>query len=225
MTIKKSILLALLGACALVLAACSNDAGTNDTDAPAQTRFPAADLSEYGIEGEHRFYQVTMYEALQLRTEADFDGILYFGFPGCPWCRDAVPVMHEASQSTGIDVLYVSRDHELREGEWLEWDAEMAWWLYESGLPGMLWIDEDGRPVDDMDNAYRPNIFVPQIVHVQDGAIINSHRSTFEDHDARERSLTPEEHEALHAIYVGIFENASNLPAGVCSEDDDEACS
>jgi len=34
-------------------------------------------------------------------------GIIYLGFPNCPWCRNLVPVLTEAAMSLGItDILY-----------------------------------------------------------------------------------------------------------------------
>jgi len=180
-------------------------------------------MSDYGIEGEHRFSQVTMEEALEL-LEEDFDGIFYFGFPACPYCQVAVPVMHEATQNTGVDIFYVSRAHDLREGEWLEWDAEMAWWLYHNGLPNMRWINEEGQLVDEgaeENEGDRPNINVPQIVHIRNGAIVDSHRGTFEGHvpigegNARHLpELTEVESATLLARYIEIFS-----AVGSCSFD------
>ena len=36
----------------------------------------------------------------------DNTGVIYFGFPECPWCRNAVPVLLDAAQETGIDKIY-----------------------------------------------------------------------------------------------------------------------
>lgn len=33
-------------------------------------------------------------------------GLIYFGFPECPWCRNAVPVLMKAAEETGIDKIY-----------------------------------------------------------------------------------------------------------------------
>ena len=199
-----------------MLIACNNDNSHN---------FPLHDMSEYGIEGDHRFYYVTMYEALQLRDDDSFNGILYFGFPGCPWCQAAIPIMHEVSQQTETDVFYVSRRHDLREGEWNEWDEEMALWLDEQ--IGLQWHDftPDG-------GTYRPNIFVPQIVHLRNGVIVSDHRNTVDSHEAVENDagervvpeMTTEERSELLEIYTQIFV-AVNEPEACGVGDEVEDCS
>ena len=206
-----------MGVVMMALIACGDE---NSPETTSFTHdFPLADMSYYDIEGEHNFFEVTMYEALQLRYNEDFNGILYFGFPICPWCQAAVPLIHEASQITNVDIFYISRAHDLREGEWLDWDVEMAWWLYENGVPNMFWLqttpDEDADE-DEIENfepePIRPNINVPQIVHLRNGIIVDSHRGTFEGHDhigeGNDRhlpELTDEEHAALLDIYDRIF--------------------
>lgn len=36
----------------------------------------------------------------------DSTGVIYFGFPECPWCRNAVPILIEAANETGIEKIY-----------------------------------------------------------------------------------------------------------------------
>lgn len=36
----------------------------------------------------------------------DKTGVIYFGFPECPWCRNAVPILMEAAKETGVDKIY-----------------------------------------------------------------------------------------------------------------------
>ena len=222
MKLKKMIFLALMSFLMMIFVACSDDT------------FSSADMSDYDISGDHHFYEVSMYEALQLRHRDDFDGIIYFGFPGCPWCRVTVPYMHQVSQEIGVDIFYVSRAREIREGDWLDWDAEMAWWLYENGVPNMRWIDENGDLVDEGDeaNGYRPNINVPQIVHVRNGAIVDSHRGSVEGHDMVGEGddrhlpeLTDTEIATLIATYYRIFSAVTRVAPCGLDDDADEGCS
>ena len=225
MKLKKIIFLTLIGGLVLTLIACDNDNNSDTTS--FENDFPLHDMSEYEIGGDHRFYYVTMDEALQLLDDESFNGILYFGFPGCPWCQVVMPLLHEVSQETNTDVFYVSRRHDLREGEWVDWDEEMAWWLYER--IEMNWIyeevdedaDEDALPV-----PIRPNIFVPQIIHLRNGVIVDHHRGTFEGHDIEGEGddrylpeLTESEHDTLFETYMRIFSGVHEAP--VCPADDE----
>ena len=36
----------------------------------------------------------------------DGTGVIYFGFPECPWCRNAVPILLEAAEESGIKQIY-----------------------------------------------------------------------------------------------------------------------
>jgi len=214
MKFKNIIFPILIAALMIVFVACDSD---EPGFAEFENNFPVADMSGYEIEGEHRFYQVTMYEALQLLDDETFNGIFYFGGVWCPWCRIAIPVMHEASLANETDIFYVSRAHVYREGEWLEWDASMAWWLNEQ--IEMNWIyttpDEDATD-EEIENfepePIRPNIFVPQVVHLRNGIIVDSHRGTFDGHDPvgegddrHVPELTDEERATLFDVYDRIF--------------------
>lgn len=256
MKLKKMIFLTLMGLLLITMVACSDDnTGDDPTDDPVVDdlanneeeptddvydtngfvhTFPLADMSDYGIDDDHRFYEVGMDEALALRYDEDFNGILYFGFPGCAWCRATVPHMYDVSQALNVDIFYVSRARDIREGVWLDWDAQMAWWLYDNGVPNMRWIDEAGALVDvgEEDGAYRPNINVPQVIHLRNGVIVDSHRGSFEGHDmvgeGDDRHLpemTSEEIDTLVGVYHRIFAGPNQIePCGI-DDEVDEGCS
>ena len=157
-------------------------------------------MSSYNIDGDHRFHEMAMHEALALLDE-EFEGIFYFGFPGCPWCQAAVPAIHEASQIVGVDILYISRSHTIRDTEgWEEADAKMAWWLNEQIEMG--WLYENEVPI-------RPNIFVPHVVHIRNGVVVNNHQGTFEGHERLADDSLPEltdiEYLELLENYIRIF--------------------
>ena len=212
MKLKNLFLTVLIGIFAVVLVACDNNGG-DDEVIGFEHNFELHDMSNYSVEGEHSFYYVTMDEALQLVEDPDFNGVFYFGFPGCPWCQAGVPVLFEAMQETGVPVFYVSRSRDLREGAWLEWDEEMAWWLNEQ-IEDMRWLyldDEDNETTDETDTPLRPNIFVPHVVHVRSGRVISNHRGTFEDHDPT-YPLADEQHATLLATYVQILSGVTETP-------------
>ena len=208
MKFKKVLLPVIFVTLTAVITACSNgdDYTTNET----RNRFPLADMSEYNIEDTHRFFWVTMYEALALREDATFDGIIYFGFPSCPWCQSAIPVMHQISQETGTDIFYVSRAREIRDELFEVHDSKMALWLNDQIELSWLY-DEDGKPL-------RPNITVPQIIHLRGGVVVDSHRGTFEGHNQIESEgyelilpeLTALEYTELADIYTRIFSAVSS---------------
>jgi len=231
---KKGILILLLGVFFMaVLVACQDS--QQEASAPSH-QFEQADMSGYDVPEEHRFYSVSMSEALELINE-NFDGILYFGFPGCPWCQAAVPIMHDASRIANIDIFYVSRAHDLRYGGWLEDDASMAWWLYENGVENMAWLyttpDEDATDEEIEEfvpERIRPNINVPQIVHLRRGEVLGNHRGTVDGHMSVESELpqlTAIEIDELRESYIDIFVAVGEIEGCTIGDlsDDDEGCS
>jgi len=193
---KKLYIIAIIMLGSLIIG-CESKTGNQNIE----TSLHYADMTEYGIVDGHNFIQIGMDEALKLTQDSLWEGILYFGFPTCPWCQAAVPIMNEAALQSGINIYYVSRAGYLREGIWLEWDEEMAWFLHEQ-IDNMRWIYEN-------DVAIRPNINVPQIVHLKGGVVIDQHRGTFEEHVRLEDRTLPEltdyQKEELLNRYLEIF--------------------
>jgi hypothetical protein len=48
-------------------------------------------------------------------------------------------------------------------------------------------------------------LYVPLVLVVKDGAVIDGHEGTFDDHDAHERVMTQEEIDELYQIYSNLF--------------------
>jgi len=231
MKLRNLLLTVVIGAFALVLVACNNNGG-DDEVVGFEHDFSLHNMGYYSIEGNHNFYYVTMDEALTLVENPDFNGVFYFGFPGCPWCQSGVPVLFEAMQETGVPVFYVSRRHDLREGEWNDWDEQMAWWLDEQfplqwiyTTPGADYTDEQREAFEP--EPIRPNIFVPFVVHVRNGVVVDAHRGTFEGHnfvgevgapDRHLPELTDEQQATLLATYVRILNGVTGAePCNILS--------
>jgi len=196
-----------VAALAFALAGCGNSA----EEGGVELNLPKSDLTAYGIEEPHRFYDLSMLDVMDLVTNEAFDGVLYFGFAECPWCQESVPVLQEASQNTEVDILYVSRAHVLREGEWVDADIEMAWWF--DGQVGLEWlVDEEGEPT-------RPNIFVPFVVHVSGGEVVSAHRGTIwsDAEDGYLLELSPEQRADLLSLYEGLLTDSCPADALMCA--------
>lgn len=144
----------------------------------------------------------------------DGTGIVYFGFPTCPWCRNLVPVLTNAAIDFGVDeilyrnVLYDRNILELEDGEVVEVRA---------GHPGyyqVLDILGDFAPeYRELEDASIRRIFVPAVVFVQDGEMISYYESlpSFQDRVSGEElggwlSMNEDEIEELTQIFMSYFE-------------------
>lgn len=153
-----------------------------------------ADMSEYTtLEGvEHVFLDVTYEETLEYLKMEDFTGIFYFGYPACPWCEEAVVEMNDAAKSLNLEIYNVNKKSDFNVIH-PEMEEEIALYL-NSYIE--LQEDEDGNP----------HLYVPEVVIVKDGKVIDHHRGTLEAHDAHERTMNESEKEELEEIYLNLFQ-------------------
>lgn len=152
-----------------------------------------ADMSEYSsLEGSnHVFLDANYEEALEMLKKEAFSGVLYFGYPSCPWCEEAIPLMNEAAKSSNLDIYYVNKksDFNIKHPELEEEIVKILDAAY--GLEK----NKDGNP----------HLYVPEVVVIKNGKILQHHLGTFDAHDATERKMTENERIQLKDIYLKMF--------------------
>ena len=146
-------------------------------------------------------------------------GILYFGFPTCPWCRTLLPEMFDSMKQNNIKNLYYYNPKEIRNkfsrdenGELIEEIATNEEYAYllnklDSVLPVYTNIDTDGSI---------KRLYVPFIVVLKDGKILDSHLSTLEEQMDVKVPLTDKQKAKLQNLLSEKF--APLKPASLFSE-------
>ena len=89
-------------------------------------------------------------------------GLVYLGFPECPWCMAYVPLLNEIAKNEGIEKIYY---YNIRE------DRKNNTEFYQKGvsiLNDYLNYDEEGKK----------RIFVPNVTFVKEGKIIFNDNET-----------------------------------------------
>lgn len=142
------------------------------------------------MDGEHSFKTITMQNAIDI-FENKGSGIIYFGFPDCPWCIEALPVMDEVAKELGKEILYVqTRDA----------DRNLIY-TPEEKAKILTYVGE----YEDKDEEGNLGLYVPLVVVVKDGECVSGHLGTIEEHDAHERTMTSDEIASLTEIYTEMF--------------------
>lgn len=133
----------------------------------------------------------------------DGTGIIYFGFPECPWCRNAVPVLLDAAKELSIDKIYYFNALDIRDKKHLDEEGNIV-------------IDEEGTeeykklvqrlyevlPVyDGLNDETIKRLYFPTVVFVKDGNIIGLHTSTVTSQEDPYVGLTDAEYNELKQIY------------------------
>jgi len=146
--------------------------------------------------GTHTFKTITIPEFNLIRYTTPEEileiaesgtGLIYFGFPQCPWCRQMTPLLIEVALYAGLDTIHYIDMTEIR-----------TTWILQDGNPIMT---DPGHPrYQDLLTAFRSvieplplnpfhltdsdgdrvsteelRIFVPTVVAIRDGIIVGSH--------------------------------------------------
>lgn len=139
---------------------------------------------------ENQFTASSMKNALAMFKEQK-SGILYFGFPKCPWCIEAIPILNEVAKADNIHIQYIrTRDDDKKLLYTEEQKKELIPYVKQ-----YLKKDDEGKYA----------LFVPFVVVVKDGKAIRGHIGTVDSHDAKKREMNKQEKTELKAIYESMF--------------------
>ncbi len=89
-------------------------------------------------------------------------GIIYLGFPECPWCQQYVKILNETAMNNGINTIYYYNILE---------DRQKNTKIYQQ----ILSILKDYLLYDDENN---PRIYVPDVTFVKNGVIVAHNNDT-----------------------------------------------
>jgi len=145
-------------------------------------------------------------------------GIIYFGFPQCPWCRTAVPALLDAAdEANAKEILYLNMTEE-RDIRTIDENGDVV--VEREGSEGYQRIQkllndylrpyklttEDGKEID----TGEKRVYVPFVVVIEDGKVVGEHFYTLpiQDEDPW-MSLNEKQHQELVNIYLEIFKKSS----------------
>lgn len=145
-------------------------------------------------------------------------GVIYFGYPTCPWCRNAVPPLLQAASDAGIETIYYINLYEERDIYSVNESGEL--FLEKEGTSGYKKLldllaehldeyyieDSDGNKID----TNEKRIYVPMVIFVRDGKIIGIHSDTVESQENPYVLLNDEQYEELYNIYSNYMHEVLN---------------
>lgn len=197
--LKTVILLLACGA----MSACSvqNEHSSKDTKSPQKEQEvqknlgSKADMSGYDKlkTKDHHFITSSMNELLQAEKNKK-SGVYYMGYVDCPWCQDAVPVLEDAAKEEGIYIHYVAIRDKAHNVTFDEKTKEQFFAWASNSLPK----DDQGKPT----------LYVPFVIAMKDGKIVQTHDGTVNGHDANKRDLTENEKTKLKEIYIKLIKQS-----------------
>jgi glutaredoxin len=143
-------------------------------------------------------------------------GVIYFGFPECPWCRNAVPVLDEAIRTSDTTKIYYYNIKNIRNSFTFDEDNNL---VKEDGTEFYNYLldklsnylteyyvtDNNKKEVD----AGEKRLYAPTVVFIKHGNVMGLHESTVTSQTDPYLGLTDEEHTSLLTIYQDYFAKIS----------------
>lgn len=136
-------------------------------------------------------------------------GVIYLGYPTCPWCRNMISPLLAASDSTSLDTIYYVNMHDERDTiEYVDgnltttkeasseyYDLLLA---LDNILEEYIITDSDGIEHDTLEKR----IYVPLVIFVKDGEVVSYHANTVDSQTDPYIALNDEEYLELYNIYL-----------------------
>ena len=138
-------------------------------------------------------------------------GVIYFGFPQCPWCRTLVPYLEEIGKSFGIKNIYYLNILDLRDSYELEdkkvvktKEGSKEYYelldILDKYLEEYFLTNDNGKKID----TGVKRLYAPTTVVVKDGKIVDFHEGTVES-QKKFVALTKEEISELKKRLSNMF--------------------
>lgn len=211
-------LLTFLSIFALLLTACAGK-GSAESDAEKFKHEYEIMNGQATLDGEHVYKDITIPEdnsfvyvdgARAVELLEGESGVLYMGFPECPWCRTLLPALIEAQAASGYEgnIYYYNALQDrnvlrLEDGEIVTDEAGTAEY---HALVEML-KDHLG-PYEGLQDDSIKRIYLPTTVFFKDGAVLSVHLDTLDSQASGYDDLTEDEYKSL---VDALFEQFSNL--------------
>lgn len=227
---KNVIILSIIVVIALVIAILFfllNNKGMSDGERFKQEYEELNDSHlEVNIDSDNMIKYIGLEEAIDIIKNDT--GVIYFGYPSCPWCRNAVPVLLDAASSTSLDTIYYVDAYNIRDVKEID-DGNIVTTnegdrLYDDLLevlddildPYTLTLD-NGEVID----LGEKRLYVPMVLFVKDGEVVSYHLSTVDSQEDPSISLNDSQRDELYNIYL---DGINNVVGGVCNVQESGSC-
>ncbi|MDD6467244.1 MAG: hypothetical protein PUF50_03580 [Erysipelotrichaceae bacterium] len=144
-------------------------------------------------------------------------GIIYFGFPECPWCRAALPVFLEACEEELITQVLYYNNRDQRDVKELKGDTVVT--TKEGSEEYYQILDLLGEYASEYDGLNDPSIkrlYYPTMVFVSEGKIVDFHQSVVEGVTDPHQDMTPQQIEELKSVYKEAMKKVKGACNSAC---------
>ena len=196
---------------------------------PAKFKNEYEALNENGIElniNKNNPIEYADYDKI-LEIIENGTGIIYLGFPECPWCRNALPVLFDVAKENNVETIYYMNILNERDSYIVE-DGKL---VYAKDVDGNEKKGTKGyhqllKALDKHLSDYtvlfegkeyktgEKRIYAPSIIFVRDGKVLGIHVSTVDSQENPKEPLTEKQYNELYGIYEDYI---LEVKGGTCS--------
>lgn len=138
----------------------------------------------------------------------DGTGVIYFGFPECPWCRNTVPVLLEAAEESSIKQIYYLNNHDDRDTKVLK-DGEVITEKEGTSNYNKLLekLGDKASVYEGLEDKTIKRLYYPTVVFVRNGEITDYIEGTVESQEDPYTALTKDQRQELKDKYKSAINN------------------
>lgn len=142
--------------------------------------------------------------------------VIYFGFPECPWCRNAIPVLIDAAKELGIDKIYYYNALSIRDKKSLDDNGKIV--VENEGTKEykeLVKLLYDFLPeYSGLNDATIKRLYFPTVLFVKKGQIVGLHTSTVDSQKDPYKKLSEDQYNELKNIYLDYINKAYDIVCG-----------
>jgi thiol-disulfide isomerase/thioredoxin len=147
-------------------------------------------------------------------------GVIYFGFPECPWCRNLAPTLVDVANEYETNVLYFNNRNERDTKKLVDGQVVTEKEGTENYYKILELLKDHTSVYDGLEDDSIKRLYFPTVVFVKNGTIVGFHEGTVESQESAATYLTKEQQAELKNILSEYFE----LVAPEKCKNDDSVC-
>ena len=138
----------------------------------------------------------------------DNTGVIYFGYPTCPWCRNVVPVLLQAAKELGIDKIYYLNNKDDRDTKVLKDGKVITEKKGSANYNKLLKKLKDKAAIyDGLNDDSIKRLYFPTVVVVKDGQITDYIEGTVDSQKDPYTPLNKSQSKELKEKYIKAMSN------------------
>ena len=132
------------------------------------------------------------------------EGIIYFGFDECPWCRNALPVLIDAAYEKSVDKIYYYDIKDIRDTLKLNDDGTITTEKEKSEEYQKIYdaLYDSLNVYEGLEDETIKRLYAPTVFFIKHGKVLSMHESTVESQVDSNVPMTNDQKAELKKIYL-----------------------